>query len=370
MDAENAKTFGIIGGFIISSFALLLNFFSTLRSVRAQKISNYQEIIKSHRDIWRLTLEDPINYTRLFESNIDLIEKPITHQERLFLQLLFLHASAAYTYLKHSHMQPIEQLENDFYEVLLMPIPRIIWMENKKYHNADFRHFVETINKPKGIKGIIDRMYSEIKPDYTKIWNVLLLTSFPDTLVPIIKRLGDNAICLSDADKEISLDYICKNKIDYIVCFGYGRILKKDILSKVACINIHGGFLPYNRGPNPNLWAWIDDTKKGVSIHYIDEGIDTGDIIAQCEIKFQPPISLQTSFDQTIAECKRLFAEEWPKIRSGKASRFKQQGSGSSHTLGSQKALEKLFSDGSIHLPITQFCERAHVLLKRTKNII
>lgn len=363
MNIEDAKVLGIIGGLIVSSIALFLNFVSTLRSVRTQKISNYQEIIKSHRDIWRLTLQDPTVYARLFEPDVDLIKNPITHQERLFSQLLFLHMTAAYTFLKYSHMQPIEKLELDFYEVLLAPIPRAVWAESRKYYNADFRHFVENANKPRGIKGVIMQIVSGIKPDYTKPWNVLLLTAFPDDLSYIIERQGDNVICLSDADEEITRHYIRKNKIDYVLCFGYGRILKKEVFSIVTCINIHGGFLPYNRGPNPNLWAWIDDTKKGVSIHYIDEGIDTGDLIAQREIEFTPPVTLQTAFDQTVTECKRLFAEEWSKIRSGTAGMFKQQGSGSSHTLRSQKVLEKLFDKSGLDLPIEQFCKRARTLL-------
>ena len=365
MTVEDAKVFGIIGGLIVSSIALLLNFFSTMRSARGQKISNYQEIIKSHRDIWKLTLQDPTVYARLFETNLNLLETPITHQERLFSQLLFLHMSASYTFLEYSHMQPIEKLELDFHEVLLAPIPRTIWAESRKYYNSDFRRFVEMANKPKGIKGIIQKLMSDSRPDYTKPWNVLILTAFSDDLSPEIERLGDRAICMSDTDEEISKRFIRNNDIDFVVCFGYGRILKKNIFSSVTCINIHGGLLPYNRGPNPNLWAWIDNTKKGVSIHYVDGGVDTGDLIAQREIEFAEPITLQTAFDHTINECKQLFRQEWPRIRAGTAMKFKQIGHGNSHTLKSQKPIEKLLDEGVLDMPIEQFRETALGLLGR-----
>ena len=363
MNLEDAKVIGIIGGLLVSSVALLLNFVSTLRSVCAQRISNYQELIKSHREIWRLTLQDPLVYSRLFESRVDLIEKPITHHERLFSQLLFLHMTVAFTFMKYNHMQPIEKLEIDFHEVLLAPIPRAVWAESRKYYNADFREFVERANKPRGIRGMIKRIVSGKEPKYAKPWNVLLLTAFPDDLSNIIKRMRDKAICMSDGDGEVTPKYIRENEIDYVVCFGYGRIIKKKVFSMIPCINIHGGFLPYNRGPNPNLWAWVDETKKGVSIHYIDKGVDTGDLIAQREIEFSPPITLQTVFDQTVSECKQLIEEEWPKIRSGTAARFKQQGAGSIHTLRSQKVLENLLDEGGLDLPIEQFCESARSLL-------
>ena len=43
-------------------------------------------------------------------------------------------------------------------------------------------------------------------------------------------------------------------------------------------------FLPYNRGSHPNFWSFIDDTPKGITIHEIDEGADTGNIVFQKKI--------------------------------------------------------------------------------------
>lgn len=276
--------------------------------------------------------------------------------------------TAAYTFIKYSHIQPIEKLGLDFYEVLLAPIPRSVWVESRKYYNSDFRRFLEKANKPRGIKGLISKITADSQPDYTKPWNVLLLTAFPNDLLPQIERLGDSAISRSDADEEITKQFVCANKIDFVVCFGYGRLLRKEVFSCVTSINIHGGFLPYNRGPNPNLWAWIDNTKKGVSIHYIDGGVDTGDLIAQKEIEFSGQITLQTAFDKTANECKELFIQEWPKIRAGTSNRYKQNGPGSVYTLKSQEPLEHLLDDGGLDMPIEQFRESALHLLGRKAN--
>lgn len=71
---------------------------------------------------------------------------------------------------------------------------------------------------------------------------------------------------------------------DLIVCKGYPNTLTKEQLSfpKIGCINIHTSLLPKYRGRHPIVWAMINQEKEiGVTIHWMDEGIDTGDIIRQ-----------------------------------------------------------------------------------------
>ncbi len=71
---------------------------------------------------------------------------------------------------------------------------------------------------------------------------------------------------------------------DLIITAGFGIIFKKSILSlpKIGCMNVHSSLLPRHRGPNP-FYAVIrqGETQSGVTFHIMDEGIDTGPIIAQ-----------------------------------------------------------------------------------------
>lgn len=79
-------------------------------------------------------------------------------------------------------------------------------------------------------------------------------------------------------------------QIDSIVSNAYSMIIRPCILKMCDynAINIHWSLLPYNRGPNPVQWALIKgESKTGVSIHYIDDGLDTGDIIATSEVTIQ-----------------------------------------------------------------------------------
>lgn len=85
-------------------------------------------------------------------------------------------------------------------------------------------------------------------------------------------------------DGKVDADLIAAQKPDLIVSAYYRKILPKKVidLPKLGCINIHPGLLPRDRGPNPTLYNILRGEKQaGTTLHYIDEGMDTGDIIAQ-----------------------------------------------------------------------------------------
>jgi len=68
-------------------------------------------------------------------------------------------------------------------------------------------------------------------------------------------------------------------------------------------INLHPSLLPWNRGAHSNFWSFLEDTPKGVTIHIIDEGIDTGDILLQKKIKFdQSKETLRSSYGRLQQE--------------------------------------------------------------------
>lgn len=71
---------------------------------------------------------------------------------------------------------------------------------------------------------------------------------------------------------------------DLIVVIAYGHILKKDLLKlpKMGCLNIHASLLPALRGPAPIQWAIIEGLREtGLTAIWMDEGVDTGNIILQ-----------------------------------------------------------------------------------------
>lgn len=91
------------------------------------------------------------------------------------------------------------------------------------------------------------------------------------------------------AEKDKVESVLNELKPDVIVVVAYGKILPKYILDypRFKCINVHGSLLPKYRGAAPIQWSIINGEKTtGVTIMYMDEGMDTGNMIkkAECEI--------------------------------------------------------------------------------------
>ncbi len=92
-----------------------------------------------------------------------------------------------------------------------------------------------------------------------------------------------------------SLEKITQAKPDILVVVAFGQILKKPLLcaAPYGAINLHGSLLPKYRGAAPIQWAIINGEKKtGVSTMFLNEGMDTGDIIYKAEI----PINEEDNF--------------------------------------------------------------------------
>ncbi|MFK7049193.1 Methionyl-tRNA formyltransferase [Flavobacterium columnare] len=74
---------------------------------------------------------------------------------------------------------------------------------------------------------------------------------------------------------------------DLVVVCHFQKLFSKDliIIPKFGCINLHPSLLPFYRGMSPQHWPIINgDVRTGITVHFIDEGVDTGDIILQEQI--------------------------------------------------------------------------------------
>lgn len=136
-------------------------------------------------------------------------------------------------------------------------------------------------------------------------------------------------------------------EIGISVMFGY--ILKEEVLDlfPAGCINVHPSYLPFGKGAYPNIWCIVDKTPAGVSIHYVDSGIDTGDIIAQVEVPVEPydtGASLYRRLEQVSLD---LFRKYWPIIQSGKARRIVQEpGGGTFHRMKDVSLIDEIELNG------------------------
>lgn len=147
-------------------------------------------------------------------------------------------------------------------------------------------------------------------------------------------------------EEKITLKQIDEIEPNFIVSFGYRHIIKGPIIEKYdgKLINLHISYLPWNRGASPNVWSFIEKTPKGVSIHMMDKGIDTGDIIFRSKIFLNEKYTLRRTHEILEEEIQNLFIKNWDKIKNGQFKRIKQDlNKGSYHTKKqTKKYLDKL----------------------------
>ena len=162
-------------------------------------------------------------------------------------------------------------------------------------------------------------------------------------IIDFLKR--DNEVVIHK--KKISNDDILKD-IDYIVSYGYRFIISREIVDrfKNRAINLHISYLPWNKGADPNLWSFLEDTPKGVSIHYIDYNLDAGDILGQAEIKYEDDDTLRSTYDLLTRKMEELFFNIWEDLQRGNIIAKKQEGIGSYHNSNDKNKYLFLLDEG------------------------
>ncbi len=135
---------------------------------------------------------------------------------------------------------------------------------------------------------------------------------------------------------------------DWVISFGYRHILKSDFISRFdgKIINLHISYLPYNRGCHPNVWSFVEGTPKGVTIHLMDEGIDTGDILLQKIIDFSYfENTLSSTYKKLIEEIQNLFIENSDDLLHNRINAIPQSGEYSHHFAKDLKKIKHLLVD-------------------------
>ena len=123
---------------------------------------------------------------------------------------------------------------------------------------------------------------------------------------------------------------------DLVISYGYRHILKKEIIesSKAPIVNLHISYLPWNRGQHPNFWSFYECTPSGVSIHLIDEGVDTGAIIYQRYVNFdKEEDTFSKTYKKLIVEIEKLFRDNIDELISKKFIATPQRRKGSYHSV-------------------------------------
>lgn len=124
------------------------------------------------------------------------------------------------------------------------------------------------------------------------------------------------------------INYIKESSPDLIVVCGYKYIVPSEIFNipKLKTINIHPSYLPHYRGQHVVNWAIVNgETETGVTIHFVDEGIDTGDIIVQKKIPILFEDSASVLHERIYHEAYDLLKLVLDRIYSGSTLQSRKQ---------------------------------------------
>lgn len=164
-----------------------------------------------------------------------------------------------------------------------------------------------------------------------------------DAVLPeMAKKIGVPCLKHQNINSDEFLTTVQAFNCDMLVSMSFDQIFRKKILNITpgGIINCHAGKLPFYRGRNILNWALINDEKEfGITVHYVDEGVDTGDIILQKCFSIDDSDNYATLLEKSFVECAQILHEGLEVIKSGKVKRVEQK---TIHPVGSYCGQRKI----------------------------
>lgn len=137
---------------------------------------------------------------------------------------------------------------------------------------------------------------------------------------------AENIIVGAQFREPSSINRLRALDLDYVLGIHFPYLVPESVLdaSRHGFLNLHPAYLPFNRGWHTPTWAIFEGTPVGATLHFMDTGLDTGDIIQQKLL----PIPHGDTADTLYAKLKRLelevFKEAWPQLLCGQVTRTRQ----------------------------------------------
>ncbi len=190
----------------------------------------------------------------------------------------------------------------------------------------------------------------------------ILFLSNNEITYPLVEWLkndkNEEVICSTN---RITPEYLKEILPDMIISYNYRYIIKEDVLEYYDkwIINLHTSYLPWNKGADPNLWSFLDDTPKGITIHLIDKGVDTGDILLQKRVYFdEEKETLLSSYKELHVEIQNLFKINWENIKTKHLVSKRQSEEGSMHYIKDIGKVRGILGEEGWDISITELKRR------------
>ena len=191
--------------------------------------------------------------------------------------------------------------------------------------------FVYDANRPIGVRALALLLERDWKPS-------LLLVPAPSrtdvapqlrSLVPDVPVLEGKAF-----RSAAGLERVRATAPDYVLSVHFPYIVPPSVLAipRIGTLNLHPAYLPYNRGWHTPSWAILDDTPYGATLHWMDEGVDTGDIAMRMRVDPRPDDTAHSLYQRVLEAELELFEKAIPAMLQRQLPRIPQANEGTAHT--------------------------------------
>lgn len=197
--------------------------------------------------------------------------------------------------------------------------------------NVGLTGFFQEILQKKGLCNLVD-------VDYT----FSAKNKSPDGLI----EMGAQSL---DFGKIETIDFVI-GEYDFIFSLHCKQIFPKRVVNEVICVNLHPGLNPYNRGWYPQVFSIINKKPIGATLHFMDDQIDHGSIIAQEEVQINSWDTSLDVYNRVVEAEKRILQDNLESILSGSARAQNVQYEGNYNSISDFKKLCQLDLDSNATL--------------------
>jgi methionyl-tRNA formyltransferase len=205
--------------------------------------------------------------------------------------------------------------------------PRVVFFGNSESVFTN-RHFAALVDQPCEVVGVVDvppaKRTSTNKP----------ATSDEHSFVGWAQRNGVPLFEPASPNTSEFVEQIRSLSPDVFIAVGYTNLLKSELLSvpRILSANFHASLLPAYRGKHPVFWALRNGEKWcGVTVHAMDPGLDTGDILFQVRVRTRRDDSVGSLYDRIIQRSVPLLGRLVRAVADGEIPRRKQSEEGASY---------------------------------------
>lgn len=181
---------------------------------------------------------------------------------------------------------------------------------------------------------------------------LILPNKFEEKYINNIKELIPQVSILwgKDFRSQSGINLLKTLDLDYILSVHFPYIIPHEVLKipRFGTLNLHPAFLPYNRGWHTPTWAIIDDTPYGATLHWVDEGIDTGNIALQRELEILPGDTAHSLYQKVLKLELELLEDSIPIILQNNLPRVLQEKGGTMHSKSDLQSIRRIqFTDNN-----------------------